>query len=275
MHETQLLRRQCSQTNSSIVLLQVFLEARKPFGMECKEVALEEKSYYKCWPAKCSSTSHLTRKFLTIRDPSISIPQTPSASQQPPLFPQSSQAQTSSQQTSSLPPDLAAQLASISGGLPGASGARGPREPTTSLSDVLDRSVLSRVLEMPGIGEQLRPGLPDNWDEDGSSVGEAVQSPQFQQVSPPPRYQCGADVIRHWARFRMLLVQDNLRRFCNSLGSVGISIVLRGFSGLWRNRFDGNKEEREDRLEKVMMMMTGCRRTREMLKFIMEDLMAQ
>jgi hypothetical protein len=120
------------------------------------------------------------------RDPSISVPQTPSASQQPPLFPQSSQAQTSSQQTSSLPPDLAAQLASISGGLPGASGARGQREPTTSLSDVLDRSVLSRVLEMPGIGERLRPGLPDNWDEDGSSVGEAVQSPQFQQVSTPP-----------------------------------------------------------------------------------------
>jgi hypothetical protein len=73
----------------------------------------------------------------------------------------------------------------------------------------------------------------------------------------------------------MLLVQDNLRRFCNSLGSVGISIVLKGFSGLWRNRSDGNKEEREDRLEKVMMMMTGCRRTREMLKFIMEDWLVQ
>jgi len=96
-----------------------------------------------------------------------------------------SQTQTSTQQTSSsLPPDLAAQLASISGGLPGASGARGPHEPETSLSDVLDRSVLNRVLEMPGIGERLRPGLPDNWDEDGSSVGEAVQSPQFQQVIP-------------------------------------------------------------------------------------------
>ena len=73
----------------------------------------------------------------------------------------------------------------------------------------------------------------------------------------------------------MLLVQDNLRRFCNSLGSVGISIVQKGFSGLWRNRSDGNKEEREDRLEKVMMMMTGCRRAREMLKFIMEDWMVQ
>jgi hypothetical protein len=93
----------------------------------------------------------------------------------------------------------------------------------------------------------------------------------FNKYPPLPRYQRGADVIRHSARFRMLLVQDSLRRFCNSLGSVGISIVLKGFSELWRNRSDGNKEEREDRLEKVMMMMTGCRRTREMLKFIMED----
>ena len=123
------------------------------------------------------------RVRLTCRDPSISIPQTPSQSQQPPLFPQSSQTQTSSQQTSSLPPDLAAQLASITSGLPGATSARAQREPTTSLSDVLDRSVLNRVLEMPGIGERLRPGLPDNWDEDGSSVRDAVLSPQFQQVS--------------------------------------------------------------------------------------------
>src|SRR5277367_1498379 len=62
MHKIQLPRPQCSQTNSSIVLLQVFLEVLKPFGMECKEVALEEKSCYKCWPAKCSSASHLRRQ---------------------------------------------------------------------------------------------------------------------------------------------------------------------------------------------------------------------
>ena len=124
----------------------------------------------------------------------MSIPQTPSQSQQPPLFPQSSQTQTSSQLTSSLPPDLAAQLASITGGLPGVGGARGRQEPSTSLSDVLDRSVLNRVLEMPGIGERLRPGLPDNWDEDGSSVGDAVQSPQFQQVT----LICGESVDLIW-----------------------------------------------------------------------------
>jgi hypothetical protein len=45
---------------------------------------------------------------------------------------------------------------------------------------------------------------------------------------------------------------------------VGISIVQRGSSGLWRNRFDENKEDMEDHPEKVMMMI-GCRRIREML----------
>src|SRR5271155_5657255 len=54
--ETQLPQLQCSQTNFSIVPLQVFLAVQKPFGMECKEVVLEEKSYYKCWPAKCSTS---------------------------------------------------------------------------------------------------------------------------------------------------------------------------------------------------------------------------
>jgi len=62
----------------------------------------------------------------------------------------------------------------------------------------------------------------------------------------------------------MLLVLDNLLRFCNSSVSVGISIVQRGSSGLWRNRFDENKEDMEDHPEKVMMMI-GCRRIREML----------
>jgi len=47
---------------------------------------------------------------------------------------------------------------------------------------------------MPGIGERLRPGLPDNWDEDGSTVGDAVQSPQFQQVIAFPRV-FGTDVV--------------------------------------------------------------------------------
>lgn len=35
---------------------------------------------------------------------------------------------------------------------------------------------------MPGIGERLRPGMPENWDADESGVSEVVQSPQFQQV---------------------------------------------------------------------------------------------
>jgi hypothetical protein len=91
---------------------------------------------------------------------------------------------TSSQHTSQLPPDVAAQLAALSGGLPGvgASGAMATREPEMSLSDVLDRSVLTRVLQMPGIAERLRPGLPENWDRDDASANDAVQSPQFHQV---------------------------------------------------------------------------------------------
>jgi hypothetical protein len=54
-----------------------------------------------------------------------------------------------------------------------------------SLNDVLSRDVLARVLEMPDIGERLRPGLPENWEQQGHNVSDAVQSPQFQQVSLP------------------------------------------------------------------------------------------
>jgi hypothetical protein len=126
--------------------------------------------------------------LLTPRDPSISIPQTPSATQQPPLFPQSSQPQTTSstqQTTSQVPRSLQEQLAELTAGLPGATNAGGARREYMSLNDVLTRDVLNRVLEMPEIGERLRPGMPDNWDRENSgSVNEVVQSPQFQQVLP-------------------------------------------------------------------------------------------
>jgi len=80
-----------------------------------------------------------------------------------------------------LPPDLQSQLASITAGLPGGSGAS--RREYISLNDTLTRDVLNRVLEMPGIGERLRPGLPENWGTDDTSVAEVIQSPQFQQVA--------------------------------------------------------------------------------------------
>ena len=124
--------------------------------------------------------------LLTPRDPSLSIPQTPNATQQPPLFPQSSQSQTMSstqQTTSQVPRSLQEQLAELTAGLPGATNAGSARREYMSLNDVLTRDVLNRVLEMPGIGERLRPGMPDNWDtENSGAVNEVVQSPQFQQV---------------------------------------------------------------------------------------------
>jgi UCH-binding domain len=120
--------------------------------------------------------------FLTRRDPSISIPQTPSVSQ-PPLFSQSSQQpRARSQQPLELPAGLQEQIASITAGLPGATPNAGARREYIALNDVLTRDVLARVLQMPGIGERLRPGMPENWDEEDSGVDEVVQSPQFQQV---------------------------------------------------------------------------------------------
>ena len=125
--------------------------------------------------------------LLTPRDPSMSIPHTPSATQQPPLFPQASQPQTTSstqQSTSQVPRSLQEQLAELTAGLPGATNTGGARREYMSLNDVLTRDVLNRVLEMPGIGEQLRSGMPDNWDtENPGAVSEVIQSPQFQQVS--------------------------------------------------------------------------------------------
>jgi 26S proteasome regulatory subunit N13 len=36
---------------------------------------------------------------------------------------------------------------------------------------------------MPGIGERLRPGMPENWEQSGSEdVSEVVQRPEFQQA---------------------------------------------------------------------------------------------
>jgi len=116
----------------------------------------------------------------------LSIPQTPSASQQNPLFPfpsQGSQVPASQQPTqpsSELPANLQSQLASITAGLPGGANG-GQRREYMSLNDVLTRDVLTRVLQMDGIGERLRPGMPENWDAD-SGVDEVVQSPQFQQA---------------------------------------------------------------------------------------------
>lgn len=79
-----------------------------------------------------------------------------------------------------LPANLQSQLASLTAGLPGGSG--GQRREYMSLNDTLSRDVLNRVLQMPGIGERLRPGLPENWDTDETGIREVIQSPQFQQV---------------------------------------------------------------------------------------------
>jgi len=124
----------------------------------------------------------LRNTLLTRRDHPMSFPHTPATSQQPPLFTQQSQtsSQPSTQQSSGLPADLQAQLASITAGLPGASGAEGGQREYMSLNDVLTRDVLNRVLSMPGIGERLRPGMPESWNHE--NVSEVIQSPQFRQV---------------------------------------------------------------------------------------------
>ena len=156
------------------------LAVQKRSGKTCRGQELEGMSFYKCWPVKC--TPPVSWICSDNRDQSGSIPQTPSQSQQAPLFPQASQpaTQPSTQQPAGLPSDLQSQLASITAGLPGG----GPRREYMSLNDVLTRDVLKRVLEMPGIAEQLRPGMPENWEaEGGSGVEEVIQSPQFQQVS--------------------------------------------------------------------------------------------
>jgi len=130
----------------------------------------------------------LRTSLLTPRDSQLSNLQTPSATQQPSLFPQASQPESTSstQQTSAdVPRSLQDQLAALTAGLPGASNsgdASSPRREYLSLNDVLSRDVLNRVLQMPGIGERLRPGMPENWDAGTSGVHEVVQSPQFQQV---------------------------------------------------------------------------------------------
>jgi UCH-binding domain len=80
-----------------------------------------------------------------------------------------------------LSSNLQERLAELTAGLPG--GAGGSQREYVSLNDVLSRDVLARVLEMPDIGERLRPGLPENWEQQGHNVSDAVQSPQFQQVS--------------------------------------------------------------------------------------------
>jgi hypothetical protein len=82
-----------------------------------------------------------------------------------------------------LSSNLQERLAELTAGLPG--GAGGSQREYMSLNDVLSRDVLARVLEMPNIGERLRLGLPDNWEQQGYNVSDAVQSPQFQQVSYP------------------------------------------------------------------------------------------
>ena len=100
------------------------------------------------------------------------MPEVPS---QPPSVTRTApQSQT---QTSELPADLQSQLASITAGLPG-----GQSREYISLNDTLNREVLNRLLQMPDIGERLRPGMPEGWDTDDTSVREVIQSPQFQQA---------------------------------------------------------------------------------------------
>jgi hypothetical protein len=102
--------------------------------------------------------------------------QFPGASQEP-----AASAPQSQPQSQQLPANLQSQLASISAGL---SHQHSTRREYFSLNDVLSRDVINRVLNMDGIGERLRPGLPENWDTDQASINEVVQSPQFQQVTP-------------------------------------------------------------------------------------------
>lgn len=94
-----------------------------------------------------------------------------------------------------------------------------------SLNDVLTRDVLKRVLEMPGIAERLRPGMPENWESEGSGgVEEVIQSPQFQQVAP---YISGDIDLRHFHPSRRQSAQDSWLHYYNNS-------VWRGKSIMWR-----------------------------------------
>jgi hypothetical protein len=182
-----------------------------------------------------ASDMHPTHQdpLLTRRDhSSTSIPQTPSASQQPPLFPQSSQPTTaaSTQPTSDLPANLQSQLASITAGLPGV-GNGGARREYVSLNDVLSRDVLNRVLQMPGIGERLRPGMPENWDVDEAGVSEVIQSPQFQQVHRPSDF---------------VLIKQALSSLSNAISTGQLAPLLQQFG------LEGGIDDVESFLRAVM-----------------------
>jgi hypothetical protein len=196
--------------------------------------------------------------LLTRRDhSSTSIPQTPSASQ-PTLFPQSSQpaTATSTQPTSDLPANLQSQLASITAGL---SGNGGGRREYISLNDVLSRDVLNRVLQMPGIGERLRPGMPENWDVDEAGVSEVIQSPQFQQVHHKSRFIL---INRPYPRFRMHSVLGNSLLFCNNLAwKVALMMWNRFYELLW-SRSEESKELEDPQMTQEVMMAIGCKKTR-------------
>jgi hypothetical protein len=207
----------------------------------------------------------LRNTLLTTRDPlSMSIPQTPSGTQQPPLFPsQSSQSQTvtSTQQTgaSQIPRSLQEQVAELTAGLPGASnsgGASGSRREYLSLNDVLSQEVLNRVLEMPGIGERLRPGMPENWDTHSSGVREVIQSPQFQQV---------ALLVSHInyslsPRSHLQSAQDNSLLFFNNLAWKVILIMLSRFYGQLKNKFDVSSNKEVVQEDRKAMTKTECRK---------------
>ena len=117
-------------------------------------------------------------------------PQPPATSVNSPLFatqPPPATTEGSSSLAGQLPPNIQERLTELTAGLPGASGsAPPPSREYLSLNHVLNRDVLARLLAMPGIAEKLRPGLPENWEQQGYNVADAVQSPQFQQVLKPP-----------------------------------------------------------------------------------------
>lgn len=118
-----------------------------------------------------------------LRDSLLTVPRDApaptAASASSPLFAAAQEPEASG----GLSSNLQERLAELTAGLPG--GAGGSQREYMGLNDVLSRDVLARVLEMPDIGERLRPGLPENWEEQGHNVSDAVQSPQFQQVSLP------------------------------------------------------------------------------------------
>jgi hypothetical protein len=176
----------------------------------------------------------------TLRDNILSLPRDgphpPAASPNSPLFAtqglsSSSGAAPEASLSGQLPPNIHERLAELTAGLPGASSGDGngaTRREYLSLNDALNGDVLARVLQIPGIGEILRHGLPDDWEQRGYNVADAVQSPQFQQVPKPhPSYfVVRLTGIRHSHRCRRRLARDNLPRFYSNLDyRVGLTML--------------------------------------------------